>query len=105
MNAFFALNESRIAGALQGEAQEFERMLPGPDGLRHHLAHYVPDIVDRAVLGILIHITDISPIKEVESELRRQAETACSARHGLQCRAGQDQDRQGARGGARQGSD
>ena len=72
----FALNEPHIAGALRGEPQEFERKAAGgADGVKYHLAHYVPDIVDGTVVGILIQITDITPIKEVEAELRRQTET------------------------------
>ncbi len=69
----FALNEPYISGALRGEEQTFERVVPGPDGARRHsLANYIPDIVEGTVLGFLVQVTEVTKLKEAESELSRQ---------------------------------
>ncbi|HEX5355830.1 MAG TPA: PAS domain-containing protein [Aquabacterium sp.] len=67
----FALNESYIRGALAGQEQLFERIVPGPDGVqRHSLANYLPDIVDGQVQGFLVQVTEITRLKETEAALR-----------------------------------
>ncbi|MBI2734766.1 MAG: PAS domain-containing protein [Aquabacterium sp.] len=67
----FALNEHHIRGALAGQEQIFERLIPGPDGAqRHSLAHYIPDIVDGVVQGFMVQVTEITHIKAVEMALR-----------------------------------
>lgn len=69
----FALNEPYINGALRGEEQTFERIVPGPDGTqRHSLASYIPDKVDGAVVGFLVQVTEVTKLKEAESELLRR---------------------------------
>jgi PAS domain S-box-containing protein len=66
-----------IEGALRGEAQEFERVIPSPTGgpPRHSLANYIPDIVEGVVRGFFVLVTDISEVKRAglalkESEAR-----------------------------------
>ena len=67
----FAMNQAYIQGALRGEAQSFERIVPGPGGVqRHSLADYIPDIVDGKVMGFMVQVTDVTRLKEAEAELR-----------------------------------
>lgn len=67
----FALNEAYIQGALAGQPQQFERIVPGPDGVqRHSLASYLPDIVDGEVQGFLVQVTEVTKLKETEAALR-----------------------------------
>lgn len=69
----FGLNEPYIRGALQGEEQIFERLVPGPGGIkRHSLANYVPDIVEGKVMGFLVQVTEVTKLKEVESRLQAE---------------------------------
>jgi PAS domain S-box-containing protein len=74
----FKANEPYIRGALRGEPQTFERVVPGPGGVqRHSLANYVPDIVDGEVRGFIAHVTETTRLKETENALRREiAESA-----------------------------
>jgi PAS domain S-box-containing protein len=66
----FELNEPYIRGALNGAEQTFERVLPGPDGVdRHSLATYIPDVVDGAVVGFLVTVTEVTRLKETEARL------------------------------------
>lgn len=72
----FALNEPHIVRALRGEEQTFERIVPGPGGVkRHSLAHYIPDVVNGEVAGFMVQVTDVGRIKDAEAEARRQSET------------------------------
>ncbi|MGE5452097.1 MAG: PAS domain-containing protein [Acidobacteriota bacterium] len=67
----FALNHGYIMGALQGQVQRFERIVPGPDGVqRHSLADYIPDVVDGQVQGFLVQVTEVTRLKEAEAALR-----------------------------------
>lgn len=69
----FALNEPFIRAALNGKEQLFERVVPGPDGVkRHSLASYVPDVVDGQVLGFIAHVTEVTKLKEAEAALRAE---------------------------------
>jgi PAS domain S-box-containing protein len=71
----FALNECYILGALRGETQEFERIVPGPDGIRRHsLARYMPHMVDGVVHGFMVEVTNVTRLKVAEAAL--QAEIA-----------------------------
>ncbi len=70
----FALNRPMLEAALRGERTDFERTVPGRDGVqRHSLAFYVPDVVDGNVVGILVQVTDVTRLKETEQALRREA--------------------------------
>lgn len=72
--ALFELNRPHIEAALRGEEQTFERIVPGPDGVdRHSLALYVPDIVDGAVQGFLVQVTEITQLKQTQDALRRES--------------------------------
>lgn len=68
--ALYELNKPHLEAALAGELQSFERSVPGPSGVRHGLAHYVPDVVDGEVVGLLAQVTDITGLKAAERALR-----------------------------------
>ena len=71
--ALFALNEPYIRRALQGQAQEFERVFPGPDGVqRASLVVYLPHVVDGAVVGFCVQVTEVTRLKETEAALRAE---------------------------------
>lgn len=77
----FAENEPHITGALAGERQVFERILSGPGGVRHSLTEYIPDRVDGVVRGVMVQVTDVTQMKDIqaalhwESQLRVQTES------------------------------
>ena len=65
--ALYAKNRLFIERALAGERQEFDRTIPGPDGVvRHSHASYVPDLREGRVHGFVVLVTDIT--ERVESE-------------------------------------
>lgn len=69
----FALNEPHIFAALNGEPQEFERLVPGTDGVaRYSLTHYLPDVVDGVVAGFVVQVTEITRLHELELTLRAE---------------------------------
>jgi two-component system OmpR family sensor kinase len=69
----YALNERHIQGALRGEEQLFERIVPGPDGVqRHSLANYIPHLVDGVVLGFMVQVTEVTQLKQMEAALKRE---------------------------------
>lgn len=69
----YALNELHIQGALRGEEQHFERIVPGPGGIkRYSLADYMPDIVQGKVVGFIVQVTEVTKLKEAQEALRAQ---------------------------------
>lgn len=69
----FAMNEPHIRGALAGERQLFERLVPGPGGVqRHSLAEYIPDIVEGEVRGFLVQVTEVTQLRETQAALQRE---------------------------------
>ena len=71
----YRLNLPYIQAALNGQPQSFERMIPLPDGeIRHSLANYIPDMVDGQVQGFYVLVSDITPLKWAQSELRASEE-------------------------------
>ena len=69
----YAANQARIAAALRGEAQTFERSIrvPGSQQQRHALTHYLPDWVKGEVQGFYAIVHDISEITEQRQQLQR----------------------------------
>ena len=59
-------NLPHMQAALAGEPQTFERAIPVPDGsgVRHSLAHYLPDVVDGEVQGFYVLVHDVSELVE-----------------------------------------
>ena len=77
LGPLYQLNLPYIQGALRGETQEFERVIPSPVGglPRHSLTNYIPDIAEGVVHGFFVLVTDISEVKRAglalkESEAR-----------------------------------
>jgi PAS domain S-box-containing protein len=72
LGPLYALNRPHIEAALRGERQEFEREIADPFGgpARQSLVNYLPDIVDGAVRGFFVLVTDISAVKRAELALR-----------------------------------
>jgi two-component system OmpR family sensor kinase len=69
----YALNLPHIEGALRGEAQHFEREVPGPHGVtRYSQADYIPDVVDGQVLGFFAMVVDITPRKALADAMERE---------------------------------
>jgi diguanylate cyclase len=69
--ALFVWNKPYLDAALRGLPQTFERVVQRPDGVdRHALAHYVPDVVDGQVVGLLVHMSDVTSLKIAEEALR-----------------------------------
>jgi len=67
----FALNEPYLSAALEGREQLFERVVPNPDGTRRNsLAHYIPDIVDGVVEGVVVMVAETTLLKNTEASLR-----------------------------------
>ncbi|MDF2771649.1 MAG: diguanylate cyclase protein [Geminicoccaceae bacterium] len=70
LGPIYELNLPYIRGALAGQAQIFERTIPGPDGvIRESLATYLPDITDGVVRGFFVHVADVTAMKKLEREL------------------------------------
>ncbi len=71
----FALDEAHALRALSGEPQHFERILNKADGsVSHTWTTYTPDIdVHGTVAGFFVLKCDVTPLKEVEAELRMAA--------------------------------
>lgn len=69
----FGLNKPYMDAALRGEEQVFERIVPGPDGVRRHsLANYIPDHLDGKVVGFLVQVTEITKLRQTEEALQHE---------------------------------
>jgi PAS domain S-box-containing protein len=69
--ALFEQNRPFVEGALRGEPQTFERAIPRPngEGVRHSLAHYLPDVVEGEVRGFYVLVHDVTEITENRQRL------------------------------------
>jgi len=68
--SIFEKNLPYILGALGGKTQTFEREIPSPQGgIRYSIANYFPDVVDGEVMGFIVHVADVTPIKLLEKNL------------------------------------
>lgn len=69
----FELNAPYVRAVLDGHPQVFERLIPGPDGIkRHSLARYHPDIIDGTVVGFIAEVSDVGILKQVEATLQAE---------------------------------
>ncbi len=68
----FRNNLKYMERVLSGERMEFESAQRNPDGevIRYSLIQYMPDIVDGAVRGFAVHVSDVTQIKRAEEALR-----------------------------------
>lgn len=69
--ALFALNEPHIRAVLRGEPQQFERLVPGPNGAeRQSLTQYMPDLGPGGeVLGFVAELTEVTSLKAAQAKL------------------------------------
>jgi len=66
-------NAAAVQGALQGQAQSFERDHSTPSGEpRQVLVQYVPHRADGAVQGFVASVTDLSTVKQGQQALARE---------------------------------
>lgn len=71
----FRLNEPHILAALAGQSQQFERLIPGPDGcIRPSLACYIPHVVAGKVQGFIVQVTEVTALYDARAELQRRVE-------------------------------
>jgi PAS domain S-box-containing protein len=71
LGPLYARNLPYLQAAYAGQKQVFERGMTTPDGrLRHSLATYTPHIVEEAVVGIFVHVADVTPLKLLEHDLQ-----------------------------------
>jgi len=72
----YRLNLPYIKGVLRGEAQQFERAIPRPDGkgIRHSLANYIPDIIAGEVQGFYVLVTETTALHDAHEALRASEE-------------------------------
>lgn len=69
----YALNKPYIDGALRGEEQTFERLVPGPGGTkRFAMAWYIPDVVHGVVEGFMVQVGELTQLRETEDALQRE---------------------------------
>lgn len=84
----FAQNEPYIRGALNGQEQVFERVVPGHDGVkRHGLATYIPDIEGGEVRGFIAHVAEVTQLKQAKEALREEVRRRERANELLQASA------------------
>lgn len=74
--SLYACNLPFITQALAGEAQTFERDIPYIDGhgVRHAVAHYLPNRVDGAVTGFYAIVHDVTELIESRNQLAQARE-------------------------------
>ncbi|WP_158219641.1 PAS domain S-box protein [Ideonella sp. A 288] len=71
----YALNEPQFRAAFRGQGQTFERGVRDAHGQpRQALITYIPDVVDGQVVGVLVQVTDVSPLKVAQDAVKRNEE-------------------------------
>ena len=77
LGPLYAKNLPYIRAAYDGHRQVFEREIPTPGGdVRSSLATYTPHRVDGRVLGIFVHVANVTPLKTLERELNAAKDKA-----------------------------
>lgn len=76
LGPLYELNLPHIDAAFAGKKQIFEREIPTPRGIRHALATYIPHIVHGKVVGIFVHVADVSGLKKLQQELKKSKDLA-----------------------------
>ena len=80
-DTFVEGHEAHISAALNSEARQVEHPLRrgSQDNAGHVMTHYIPDIAEGAVRGLVVLVTDITPMKLAQIELQ-QLNTALAER-------------------------
>jgi PAS domain S-box-containing protein len=66
----YAANRPYIEGALQGQAQTFDRVIVDTAGIKRYTqAHYFPDYENGQVQGFFVLVSDMSDLNRVRNEL------------------------------------
>ncbi len=67
----FERTQAQLRGVLSGQAQTFELDIPRPDGqgVRHALAHYLPDLLGGEVVGFHAIVHDVTELTESRLQL------------------------------------
>lgn len=75
-DSLYERNMPYINRALQGEAQTFERDIPRPDGkgIRHAIAHYLPNLVEHSVEGFYVIVHDVTELIDSRNQLQEARE-------------------------------
>ncbi len=77
LGPLYEMNLPYIEAAYKGHPQVFERAITAPDGkIRHSIASYTPDVINGRIEGIIVHVADVTYLKEIELELKRSKEKA-----------------------------
>ncbi|HKJ37286.1 MAG TPA: GGDEF domain-containing protein [Anaerolineales bacterium] len=77
LGPLYEQNLPYIEAAMKGERQVFEREIPTPTGeVRYSIATYIPDIVNGKVNGMIVLVSDVTPLKKLEHELQAAKEKA-----------------------------
>ncbi|MBR9973218.1 PAS domain-containing protein [Magnetospirillum sulfuroxidans] len=78
--AFCQESQPLITAVLAGETQQFERSVTTASGASHFvLAYYIPDFDGDSVIGFFVLVTNVTPIKQAEVELRTANEKLSAA--------------------------
>ena len=75
-DSLYERNMPYISRALQGEVQTFERDIPRPDGkgIRHSIAHYLPNVVEQSVEGFYVIVHDVTELIDSRNQLQQARE-------------------------------
>lgn len=77
LGPLYEKNLPYIRAAYEGRRQVFELEIPTPSGdIRYSLATYTPHVVDGRVVGIFVHVADVTPLKLLERELKAAKDRA-----------------------------
>ena len=75
LGPLYIKNLDYIQAAYSGKIQILENEIANPDGtVRKSHTTYTPRIINREVVGIFVHIVDVTPIKNMEISLREAME-------------------------------
>jgi PAS domain S-box-containing protein len=71
LGPLYPLNLPHLEAVLRGEPQEFEREIPDPAGgePRFCLVHYIPHVVEGAVQGLFVLVSDVSDLQKAKVAL------------------------------------
>jgi diguanylate cyclase (GGDEF)-like protein/PAS domain S-box-containing protein len=70
LGPIYRKNLRHIRAAYQGHKQVFERDFPAPSGgIRSALVTYTPDVRFGQVVGMFVHVADVTPLKQLERAL------------------------------------